>query len=80
MARCSQQDTPSQDGDDLSLTREASELGSEEDALQQDEPEDQPEDDDADGSTNKGKITFDFEDCRRPAGTAYSSTLPICSS
>jgi hypothetical protein len=48
MARCSQQDTPSQYVDDLSLSREASELGSKEDALQQDEPVDQTEDGDDD--------------------------------
>jgi hypothetical protein len=63
MARCSQQDTPSQDGDDLSLTREASELDSEEDALQQDEPEDQPEDDndDRDDLSEDTAPSFDTE-------------------
>jgi hypothetical protein len=39
---------PRHEDDDFSLTRGASELGSEEDALQQDEPGDQPEDDDED--------------------------------
>jgi hypothetical protein len=62
MARCSQQDTPSQDGDDLSLTREASEFGSEEDALQQDEPEDQPgNDDDGDDLSEDTAPSFDTE-------------------